>query len=173
MPELKTLCVGTTILDPLLSALGNPDDDDNNGMGGLGPGNVNGGSNGEWVCQRLNKLALRNCHGHSESVKKLVKMIEARCPGTSPSAGGGASAGSSGGSNASSSTSTSSGSTSLSSSTSSSSNSGGPVKRLKKLELHDCANSGQDVVDWLRNKVGDLVCTEVPPDTAKWAVSPW
>lgn len=36
--------------------------------------------------------------------------------------------------------------------------------RLKQLELHDCANLGQDVIKWLMARVEDVVCTEPPYD---------
>ncbi|KAG6910716.1 hypothetical protein DXG01_008247 [Tephrocybe rancida] len=34
------------------------------------------------------------------------------------------------------------------------------VKRLKSLEVYDCANIGEDVVDWLGSRVDEVVCTE-------------
>ncbi|KAH0582107.1 hypothetical protein H2248_011764 [Termitomyces sp. 'cryptogamus'] len=36
----------------------------------------------------------------------------------------------------------------------------GPVKRLKSLELYDCASVGEDVVAWLGSRVEEVACTE-------------
>jgi len=39
-----------------------------------------------------------------------------------------------------------------------------PVERLKHLELHECAVLGPDVIQWLRSRVADVVCTELQYD---------
>ncbi|KAL0958467.1 hypothetical protein HGRIS_000606 [Hohenbuehelia grisea] len=70
--HLETLRIGGTPLEPLLTALGPPDDDS-----GLS----------HWVCPKLVALSMKNCHAHSEGVSKLVQMVEARNP-ESGSAGG-------------------------------------------------------------------------------------
>ncbi|RDB27535.1 hypothetical protein Hypma_003789 [Hypsizygus marmoreus] len=114
---LESLYIGGTPLEPLLMALGVPDDD-NNGMTA-------------WACPKLKALGMRNCHAHSEGVVKLVQMVEARNPAQSN--GGSTSASMVGGVT--------------------------PV-RLKTLELYDCASLGQDVVEWLKSRVEEVVCTE-------------
>ncbi|KAF8219338.1 hypothetical protein L208DRAFT_1418372 [Tricholoma matsutake] len=74
---LRTLHIGGTPLEPLLAALGPPEEDTNNQAG-------------TWACPRLESLGMRNCHTHSEGVAKLVQMVEARNPdgGSSGGAGG-------------------------------------------------------------------------------------
>ncbi|KAG6810991.1 hypothetical protein H0H92_009531, partial [Tricholoma furcatifolium] len=37
-----------------------------------------------------------------------------------------------------------------------------PVKRLKSLELYDCAGIGEDVLEWLGSRVDEVVCTSDP-----------
>lgn len=65
MEHLEALQVGSSPLDPLISALDCPED---NGEG--------------WICPRLTVLSLRSCPTHtSDGVSKLVRMIEARNPG--------------------------------------------------------------------------------------------
>jgi len=110
---LRTLHIGGTPLEPLLAALGPPEEDASN-------------QTGTWACPHLEALGMRNCHTHSEGVAKLVQMVEAR----NPDGGGSGAAGS-----------------------------GGPV-RLKALELYDCATLGQDVVQWLKGRIEEVVCTE-------------
>lgn len=85
-----------------------------------------------WACPKLEVLGMRNCHAHSEGLGKLVQMVEARNPSSSVGGANGSSGAVGGGT---------------------------PV-RLKKLELHDCASLGQDVVQWLESRVGEVVCTE-------------
>ncbi|KNZ73251.1 hypothetical protein J132_08019, partial [Termitomyces sp. J132] len=46
----------------------------------------------------------------------------------------------------------------------------GPVKRLKSLELYDCASVGEDVVAWLGSRVEEVACTEPEFDRWVWAV---
>ncbi|KAF8067945.1 hypothetical protein FPV67DRAFT_1494339 [Lyophyllum atratum] len=117
LAHLQTLHIGGTPLEPLLAALGRPDDDTN--------------QMSAWGCPKLEVLGMRNCHAHSEGVVKLVQMVEARNPSLS---GGGASG--------------------------SGSVNGVMPARLKSLELYDCASLGDDVVAWLTNRIGEVVCTE-------------
>lgn len=64
--HLRTLEVGGTPFEPLLTALGPPDDDSN--------------SLTTWACPGLESVSMKNCHSHGESVAKLVQLIEARNP---------------------------------------------------------------------------------------------
>lgn len=116
LTHLQSLHIGGTPLDPLLTALGPPDDDTNQLT--------------TWACPKLEALGMRNCHAHSEAVSKLVQMVEARNPDSSGGGGMGQAVGGV-----------------------------SPVK-LKVLELHDCASLGQDVVQWLKGRVDEVVCTE-------------
>ncbi|KAF5383174.1 hypothetical protein D9615_004893 [Tricholomella constricta] len=120
LAHLQSLHIGGTPLEPLLAALGVPDDDTNQMTA--------------WGCPKLEVLGMRNCHAHTEGVVKLVQMVEARNP---PLGGGG------GGS------------------------AGGPAPvngvtpaRLRSLEMYDCASLGEDVVQWLHCRIGEVVCTE-------------
>ncbi|KAF8628064.1 hypothetical protein AX17_006067 [Amanita inopinata Kibby_2008] len=116
LSHLKSLHIGGTPLEPLLTALGPPGEE----MHQLE----------SWACPELETLGMKNCHSHSEGVVKLVQMVEARNPnGGSSNNGGGA---------------------------------GTMPVRLKTLELHDCASLGQDVVKWLKERIGNVVCTEPP-----------
>lgn len=65
--HLRTLEVGGTPFEPLLSALGPPDDDTNNLT--------------TWACPLLESVSMKNCHSHGEGVARLVQLIEARNPG--------------------------------------------------------------------------------------------
>lgn len=94
------------------------------------------------VCPALEVLALRNCHALGEGVVKLVAMVEARNPQHPQQ------------------------------------HpqhphqqmqmqvqvqqqmQAGTVKRLRSLEMYECASVGEDVVRWLRSRVGEVVCTE-------------
>ncbi|KIM38078.1 hypothetical protein M413DRAFT_250649 [Hebeloma cylindrosporum] len=78
LPHLKTLTIGGTALEPLLIALGLPEDDPNQSQTLV------------WACPALEVLGLRSCHAHNEGVTKLVQMVEARNPehGTAPAIGG-------------------------------------------------------------------------------------
>ncbi|KAG5643035.1 hypothetical protein DXG03_001647 [Asterophora parasitica] len=120
LSSLQSLHVGGTPLEPLLAALGVPDDDTN--------------QMSAWGCPKLEVLGMRNCHAHSEGVIKLVQMVEARNPKL----------GSGGGSQL---------------------VSGITPTRLKSLEMYDCASLGEDVVEWLQCRIGEVVCTE--PDFAR------
>ncbi|KAF8908517.1 hypothetical protein CPB84DRAFT_1766815 [Gymnopilus junonius] len=77
-PGGLTLTIGGTSLDPLLTALGSPEDDPNQ------PQNL------VWTCPVLETLGLKSCHANAESVTKLVQMVEARNPdhGTAQAVGG-------------------------------------------------------------------------------------
>lgn len=66
--HLKTLSIGGTSLDPLLTALGSPEDDPNQSQ------------NLVWACPALESLGIKSCHANAESVTKLVQMVEARNP---------------------------------------------------------------------------------------------
>ncbi|KAG6856919.1 hypothetical protein H0H87_012169 [Tephrocybe sp. NHM501043] len=101
LPDLESLHVGGTPLEPLLLALGEEPP----------------------VCPELEVLSMRNCHGHSDGVGKLVAMVETR----NPPLGAGT---------------------------------GVQAKRLRSLEVYDCASIGEDVVDWLGSRVDEVVCTD-------------
>ncbi len=77
LDHLETLQVGSAPLEPLISALSAPDDD--NGQD-------------RWVCPTLQTLAMRGCHAHGDGVAKLVQMVEARNPETGAGGGGGGAA---------------------------------------------------------------------------------
>ena len=68
LPYLTTLNIGGTSLEPLLTALGPPDDDPNQSQ------------NPTWTCPALEALGMRSCHAHGEGMTRLVQMIEARNP---------------------------------------------------------------------------------------------
>ncbi|THH11350.1 hypothetical protein EW146_g8068, partial [Bondarzewia mesenterica] len=61
--HLRSLHVGSTPLDPLLTALGVPEDDSQ-----------------PWACPNLEHLALKGCPAHADGAAKLVQMIEGRNP---------------------------------------------------------------------------------------------
>ncbi|KAF7969591.1 hypothetical protein HWV62_26817, partial [Athelia sp. TMB] len=67
--NLESLQVGFTPFEPLLTALGAPDEDQTT-----------------WLCPNLKSISMRNCHSHNEGVGKLVQMVDARNPGPSVSA---------------------------------------------------------------------------------------
>lgn len=119
LTHLKSLHIGGTPLEPLLMALGTPDDD-----------------MVSWACPQLEVLGMRNCHAHSEGVSKLVQMVDARNP--EGHGGGGSGAGGAAVVN------------------------GVSPAKLKKLELHDCASLGQDVLEWLQGRIEEVLCTEPP-----------
>jgi hypothetical protein len=148
IPGLKTLKVGGTALEPLLSALAPPDEDTLNGLN-LPPVQPHPGAGGSsasgqgwtWACPRLETLCLRGCHAHNEGVSKLVQMVDARNPVISMSS------------------SNSSGANAASSVT--------PV-RLKRLELHGCTSLGEDVMKWLDARIAEVVCLE--PVSERWDI---
>ncbi|KAH7924933.1 hypothetical protein BV22DRAFT_1012275 [Leucogyrophana mollusca] len=110
--HLQSICVGGTPLEPFLSALGPPDEDQTH-----------------WACPNLTSVSMKNCHPHSDGVSRLVQLVEARNPDTgSPAMANGVA----------------------------------PVK-LRHLELNDCTSLGQDVIDWLRKRVDNVVCMEPSP----------
>jgi hypothetical protein len=41
---------------------------------------------------------------------------------------------------------------------------GGPVAKLKHLELHECAALGPDVLQWMKSRVLEVVCVELTYD---------
>lgn len=155
LPELKSLRVGGTALEPLLGALAPPDDDALTGLNpgplhppqpnpatailgvgsGVGVGGSTSGQGWTWACPRLEVLGLRSCHAHSEGVNKLVQMVEARNPPSNSSNNGNTSI------------------TSISSIVVT------PV-RLRRLEMHNCTNLGEDVMKWLDGRIMQVVCTE-------------
>ncbi|KAK2465099.1 hypothetical protein APHAL10511_002907 [Amanita phalloides] len=130
MTHLKSLHIGGTPLEPLLTALGPPGDDVHQVE--------------SWACPELQVLGMRSCNAHSEWAVRLVQMVEARNP---------------------------LGGMSLSMSASSSSSSSTPsaaslavgttVLRLKTLEMHDCTSLGQDVIKWLKDRIENVVCTDL------------
>lgn len=65
--HLKTLEVGGTPFEPLLTALGPPDGDLNTMT--------------SWACPNLQSLSMKSCQSQDEDVAKLVQVIEARNPG--------------------------------------------------------------------------------------------
>lgn len=69
MSYLRTLQLGSTPLDPILSALGPPDDD-----------NVAVGGNGSWLCPYLEQLAFKACPAHADGISKLVQLVDMRNP---------------------------------------------------------------------------------------------
>ena len=143
MTHLKSLHIGGTPLEPLLTALGPPGDD----MHQLEA----------WACPGLEVLGMRNCNAHSEWAVRLVQMVEARNPLSgsnlslaslsSSSMAGTAAAAAGGGSGAAGPSSASAGDTT-------------PV-RLKTLEMHDCTSLGQDVIKWLKDRIENVVCTDL------------
>lgn len=68
LPHLKTLTIGGTSLESLLTTLGSPEDDPNQNQALA------------WACPALELLGLRNCQTHNEGVTKLVQMVDARNP---------------------------------------------------------------------------------------------
>jgi hypothetical protein len=32
--------------------------------------------------------------------------------------------------------------------------------RLRRLEMHDCTNLGEDVLKWLESRITEVICTE-------------
>ncbi|PPR03720.1 hypothetical protein CVT24_007368 [Panaeolus cyanescens] len=69
VPHLKSLNIGGTSLEPLLTALGPPEDDPNQ--------NTNTPA---WACPKLEVMGLRSCNVHGDGVAKLVQMVNARNP---------------------------------------------------------------------------------------------
>lgn len=118
--SLESLHVGGTPFEPLLTALGPPDEDQTT-----------------WLCPNLTSIGMRNCHAHNEGIGKLVQMVEARNPDASVP-------------------------TVMAHGIS-------PTK-LKQLELYDCANLGQDVIQWLKARIEDVVCTEPPYDRSGYFI---
>lgn len=148
IPELKTLKVGGTALEPLLSALGPPDEDTLTGLNLVqthpaGTGGSSGPGQGwTWACPRLEVLCLRGCHAHSEGVTKLVQMVEARNPAVSLFS------------------SNSNGANTASGGFPSTIGSLTPV-RLKRLEMYDCTSLGEDVMKWLDARIAKVVCMDL------------
>jgi hypothetical protein len=68
LPNLTTLNIGGTSLEPLLTALGPPEDDPNQSP------------NPTWACPALESLGMKSCHAHGEGMSRLVQMIDARNP---------------------------------------------------------------------------------------------
>ena len=131
LPYLTTLNIGGTSLEPLLTALGPPDEDPNQSQ-----------NNPTWTCPALEALGMRSCHAHGEGMTRLVQMIEAR----NPEIGGGSGSGSGGGGG---------GHGGLGGGV------GGvtPV-RLERLELLECVSFGEDVMRWLEAKIPNVICKD-------------
>lgn len=68
LPHLTILNIGGTSLEPLLTALGLPEDDPNQSQ------------NPTWACPALEALGMRSCLAHGEGMTRLVQMVEARNP---------------------------------------------------------------------------------------------
>ncbi|KAI0088846.1 hypothetical protein BDY19DRAFT_1089545 [Irpex rosettiformis] len=66
LEDLQILQVGGSVLEPLVVALGTPEDDNQD----------------RWFCPNLSSLALRNCRAHGDGRAKLVHMVDARNPET-------------------------------------------------------------------------------------------
>ncbi|KAG2151140.1 uncharacterized protein EDB93DRAFT_1275807 [Suillus bovinus] len=107
--HLQSLSIGGTPLEPFLSALGMPDEEQTH-----------------WACPNLTTVAMKSCHAHSDGIAKLVQLVEARNP--------------------------ESGSATMVN--------GVIPTRLQHLELYDCATLGQDVIEWLKKRVDEVICTE-------------
>jgi hypothetical protein len=107
--HLQSLNIGGTPLEPFLTALGMPDEEQTH-----------------WACPNLTTVAMKSCHAHSDGIVKLVQLVEARNPET--------------------------GSATMVN--------GVVPTRLQHLELYDCATLGQDVIEWLKKRVDEVVCTE-------------
>lgn len=69
--QLKTLEIGGTPFDPLVTALASPDEE---------------GQQDRWLCPNLTSLGMRTCHTHLDGVAKLVQMVESRNPDTNSGA---------------------------------------------------------------------------------------
>ncbi|KAI0355357.1 hypothetical protein OH77DRAFT_1504200 [Trametes cingulata] len=136
LDHLAALQVGSAPLEPLITALSAPDED--NGQD-------------RWVCPRLVTLAMRGCHAHGDGVAKLVQMVEARNPdagggalgplglgGMGMGGAGGGAGGMFGGGGG----------------------NGAVPARLRHLELYDCTAVGPDVTKWLKTRIEEVVCTE-------------
>lgn len=65
LDHLKTLHVGGTPFEPLVTMLAAPDDD---------------GQQDRWLCPNLVSLRMRGCHAHHDAAAKLVQMVESRNP---------------------------------------------------------------------------------------------
>ncbi|KAF5324112.1 hypothetical protein D9619_011381 [Psilocybe cf. subviscida] len=133
LPQLRTLTAGGTALEPLLTALGPPEDDPNQ------PQTL------AWACPRLETLGVRSCHVHGESVARLVQLVEARNPAP-PQPGTSAMAHAVGGVT--------------------------PV-RLASLELYECNNPGEDVINWLHSRIVDVVCPDPAHDRSSHLAHPY
>jgi len=63
--HLQSLSIGGTPLEPFLTALGTPDEEQ-----------------AHWACPNLTSVAMKSCHSHPDGISKLVQLIEARNPDT-------------------------------------------------------------------------------------------
>ncbi|OJT12557.1 hypothetical protein TRAPUB_10881 [Trametes pubescens] len=136
LDHLAALHVGSAPLEPLISALSAPDDD--NGQD-------------RWVCPRLVTLAMRGCHAHGDGVSKLVQMVEARNPDAGMMGGGGGGGGGGGALGL-----AGIGGMGMGVGTVF----GVTPARLRHLELYDCTALGPDVTKWLKTRIEEVVCTE-------------
>ncbi|KAF8632777.1 hypothetical protein AX15_001680 [Amanita polypyramis BW_CC] len=142
LTHLRSLHVGGTPIEPLLTALGPPGDD----LHQLE----------SWACPQLEVLGMRNCNAHSEWAVKLVQMVESRNPN------GGGVLFTSGGTN------TGGTGNGIGIGTGAGMNVsliGATPLRLKTLEMHDCTSLGQDVVKWLKDRIENVVCTDLTFDS--------
>ncbi|KAG9311591.1 hypothetical protein JVU11DRAFT_7800 [Chiua virens] len=65
MNHVHSLSVGGTPLEPLLVALGMPEEEQSH-----------------WTCPNLKSVTMKSCHTHPDGIAKLVQLIEARNPET-------------------------------------------------------------------------------------------
>ncbi|KIK82749.1 hypothetical protein PAXRUDRAFT_832150 [Paxillus rubicundulus Ve08.2h10] len=63
--HLQSLSIGGTPLEPFLTALGTPDEEQTH-----------------WACPNLTSVAMKSCHSLPDGIAKLVQLIEARNPDT-------------------------------------------------------------------------------------------
>ncbi|CAL1709106.1 unnamed protein product [Somion occarium] len=89
-----------------------------------------------WICPNLTKLNMRACQAHTNGAAKLVRLVDARNPDHT----GGSMLAQFGGGTA-------------------------PAK-LRHLEVHDCAVLGEDVIEWLKNRIDEVICTEPMYDSS-------
>jgi len=140
--DVTTLQISQTIVEPLLVALSAPDEDNND----------------QWICPHLNTLCLRSCHTSHQTdlVQKLVQMVDARNPLVPGHTGA------SGPSSVPTASSFGFVATQGSTSSTMSPTSSGVPARLKCLVLYDLGGIGDDVLEWLRSRVDEVTCTELP-----------
>ncbi|KAG8906196.1 hypothetical protein FRB99_007412 [Tulasnella sp. 403] len=88
--------------------------------------------NDDYLCPFLRKLTFKHCHPTPDGVTKLIKMVEAR----NPDQIGGVGVNGMGSADAS------------------------IPRRLRSLEFMECGHIGGDVIDWLEERIENVVYTE-------------